>query len=43
MYSQDRKMDSAVNNEVGHLRKMPTNTIRELSCESNSVEPSPKS
>lgn len=42
MYQHDRKLDS-VNNEVYHMRKMQTNTIRELSCESNSVEPSPKS
>ena len=42
MYQHDRKMDT-VNIEVCHMRKLPTNTIRELSCESNSVEPSPKS
>ncbi len=43
MYQHDRKIDMGVNNELHNLRKMATNTIRELSCESNSLEPSPKS
>jgi hypothetical protein len=42
MYQSDRKMDMGVNNDLQKLRKMATNTIRELSCESNS-ELSPKS
>lgn len=42
MYQSDRKMDIGVNNDLHKLRKMATNTIRELSCESNS-ELSPKS
>ena len=42
MYQSDRKIDMGVNNDLQKLRKMATNTIRELSCESNS-ELSPKS
>ena len=42
MYQSDRKMDMGVNNDLQKLRKMATNTIRELSCESKS-ELSPKS
>jgi len=42
MYHDDKNKKN-VNNEVHYYHKMATNTIREMSCESNSVEPSPKS
>ena len=37
------KRDQTVNNEAHVFRKMVTCTIKEMSCESNSLEPSPKS
>jgi hypothetical protein len=40
MYNQDIRKS---NNAEHHYYKMATCTINELSCESNSVEPSPKS
>ena len=43
MYKRDRQFVGDVNNESMRLQKHNTNTIKEMSCESQSIELSPKS
>ena len=43
MYKRDREFEEEANTVAKKFQKVTTNTIKEMSCESHSVEPSPKS